>query len=135
MFGLGKKKTEIEEAEEKEAKIIKAAEKENPEDVKIVTQAPKEVSEEEAKDTEPSQEDSKEEIPPLTYKEMKALKKSRYEKIASKFNKAYVLKNKRTGQIVEIRAINAFHACNIIGWKKNKVKVLEEKDVENEDGQ
>ena len=67
--------------------------------------------------------------PSLTWKEMKALKKSRYHEIFDKFDHSYVLKNKRTGQIVEIRAASSFHACNIIGWRKNKVVILEEKII------
>lgn len=79
--------------------------------------------------------DGEEEIPPLTYKEMRALKRSKYAEVANKFKKIFLLKNKRTGQIVEIRAASAFHACNFIGWKPNRVKVLEqreEKVVEDE---
>jgi len=69
--------------------------------------------------------------PPLTYREMKSLKKNRYEEIMDnpKCTKSYVLKNKKTGQIVEIKAFSSFHACNIIGWKPNKVSVIEEKDL------
>lgn len=68
--------------------------------------------------------EEKEEIPPLTYKEGRALKRSRYSEIANKFNTAYVLKNTKTGQIVEIRAASSFHACNLIGWKPNRVVVM-----------
>ena len=62
--------------------------------------------------------------PPLTWKEMKALKRARYHEIIEKFNKAFLLKNRRTGQVVEIRAASAFHACKIIGWKPNRTKLL-----------
>jgi len=80
--------------------------------------------------------DSKEELiideedaapPPLTHREVKALKRSRYEQeIAnnSKFKNSYVIQNKRTKQVVELRAASPVHACNIIGWKTRKVKVL-----------
>jgi hypothetical protein len=63
---------------------------------------------------------------------MRALKKSRYETDMldnPRCTKAYLLKNKKTGQIVELRAFSSFHACNLIGWKPNKVVVLEEKDL------
>ena len=69
--------------------------------------------------------------PPLTRKEAKALKRSDYDKIAEKFNTSYVLKNTKTGQIVEIRAASSFHACNIIGWKPNRVKILSERKTES----
>jgi len=69
--------------------------------------------------------------PPLGYKEMRALKKSRYEEDIldnPKCIKSFILKNKKTGQIVELKAFSSFHACNVIGWKPNKVIVLGEKD-------
>ena len=71
--------------------------------------------------------------PPLTYKEAKALKRSRYDKdIANnpKFKHAYVIQNKKTGQIVEIRAASAVHASNIIGWKPKRVKLLDVRCLE-----
>lgn len=77
-------------------------------------------------------EEKKIEIPPLTEKEFKALKNSRYEQTIMnnpRFKKAYVLLNRKTKQIVEIRAASSFHACNIIGWKANKVVVLQETDI------
>jgi hypothetical protein len=84
------------------------------------------------KDSKDSKEEEKPEIPPLTYKEMKYLKRSRYETDVMnnpKFKKAYLLKNIRTGQMAEIRAASSFHACNIIGWKVNRVVVMSEKDI------
>jgi hypothetical protein len=64
--------------------------------------------------------------PPLTYKEARALKKARYEDVIKnpKFKQSFVLLNKKTGQVVEIKAASSFHACNIIGWKPNKVTIL-----------
>jgi len=70
---------------------------------------------------------------PLTYKEAKAFKKSKYgEKIANndKFTKIYIIRNKRTNQVVELRAASPIHACNIIGWKPRKVQVLDVKTIE-----
>jgi hypothetical protein len=68
---------------------------------------------------------------PLTFKEMKAMQKAGYEKIVEdkKFTKMFVLKNIKTNQIAEIRAASSFHACNIIGWKANKVVVIQEKEA------
>ena len=79
-----------------------------------------------------TQDKEKIEIPPLTEKEFKALKNARYEQSIMnnpRFKKAYVLLNKKTKQIVEIRAASSFHACNIIGWKPKKVRVLQETDI------
>lgn len=70
--------------------------------------------------------------PHLTNREAKYLKRARYDKILDKFNTAYVLKNNKTGQIVEIRAASSFHACNIIGWKPNRVTVIDKKAVGTE---
>lgn len=71
---------------------------------------------------------------PLTIKEANALKYSRYEeKIAhnNKFKKAFVIRNKKTNQVVELRAASSFHACKIIGWRPRKVQVLSVRDIEN----
>jgi hypothetical protein len=71
-------------------------------------------------------------IPSVGLKEMKALKKARYNEIAEKYKTSFVLKKKKTGQIVEIRAASSFHACKIIGWKPTQVSVLEVSEVEEE---
>jgi len=72
--------------------------------------------------------DKKEEptFQPLTWKEQKALKKAKYSEIErlKKFPDVYVIRNKRTNQMAEIRAASACHACTIIGWKPNKVRVM-----------
>jgi len=71
---------------------------------------------------------------PLTFKEAKALKRSRYEdKIAhnSNFKKSYIIRNKKTNQVVEVRAASPLHAANIIGWRARTVEVLETKDIES----
>jgi len=65
---------------------------------------------------------------PITWKEIKALNKSRYDQIRTKFKKTFIIANKRTGQIVEISAASSIHACKIIGWKSRKVRVLEVKE-------
>ena len=72
--------------------------------------------------------------PTLGIKELKALKKSKYHEIVDKFNTIYVIKNKRTGVIVELRGASSFHCCNLIGWRPRHVTVIEEKDapIENQ---
>ncbi len=70
---------------------------------------------------------------PLTYKEMKALKRANYEtKIMNnpEYKTVYLLGNTKTGQMVAIRAASSFHACQIIGWKPSRVKLLGSKVVE-----
>jgi len=70
---------------------------------------------------------------PLTRREMKYLKRSRYlETKDSPQYKTFVLFNKKTGQMVELNAASSFHACKTIGWKPNQVRVIaqKEKDIE-----
>jgi hypothetical protein len=64
---------------------------------------------------------------------MKALKRVNYEtKIMNNPNYkiVYLLGNTKTGQVVAIRAASSFHACQIIGWKSSRVKLLGSKVVE-----
>jgi len=136
MFGLGKKK---QEKKELEATIASPSEKDveatkRSKDISAATYSGHEAAAEESPPvtaTVTDQLEEEEEIPPLTYKEARALKKARYDKVAPKFNTAYLLKNIRTGQIVELRAASSTHACNIIGWKPRKVRVLETKIIED----
>ena len=83
-------------------------------------------------DTNSSEEQEDIQIPPITWREIKHLKKAKYDQTNNKFDNSYVILNKRTGQIVEINACSPVHACNIIGWKPRKVKVLEVKDAKAE---
>ena len=105
MFGLGKKETD-------EIKKV-------PEDVNPVEESKEHVCDE----------NCQHEPPRLTRREAKYLKRASYDPNNTKFNTAYVLRNKRTGQIVEIRAASSFHACNIIGWKINRVSLLAQRDL------
>jgi len=70
----------------------------------------------------------------ITWKEIKALKRSRYFEKKDNFPKAYLLKHKRTGAIAEVQGASSVHACGFIGWKPRHVTVLEVKDTtaENE---
>ena len=67
----------------------------------------------------------KQETPSITWKDIKALKRSKYFKIKDKYDKAFVLSHNKTGAIVEIQAASSFHACNIIGWRPRHTKVIE----------
>ena len=146
MFGIGKKKAgvagvagvaeEVEEVEEVEVtpEVVEEVPIDKEEFLENVRQI-EGMSEADYVDTvtDKKQQEGKEkenEEVPLSYKEFKALKKCKYEtKIANnpRFKNIYVLKNKRNGMIVEIRAASSFHACNIIGWKSNRVSIIEEK--------
>lgn len=72
-----------------------------------------------------------ESLPPLTSKEYRALKKAKYGSIANKYNQAFLLRNKKTGQVVEIRAVGSYHACRIIGWKPQQVTLLQTRTIED----
>jgi len=69
---------------------------------------------------------------PLTWKEAKALKQAKYaDKIADnkKFKNIYVIRNKKTNQVVELRAASPVHAANIIGWRPRRIQVLDVRDA------
>lgn len=61
----------------------------------------------------------------VTKKDLANLKRNKYDKIMNQFKDAFVIQNKKTGQIVEIRALNSFHACNLIGWRPKNCKVID----------
>ncbi|MFA7219159.1 MAG: hypothetical protein WC119_01395 [Synergistaceae bacterium] len=61
----------------------------------------------------------------LNWKDVKSLKRSRYFEKKDKYEKAFVLRNKKTGAIVEIQAVSTIDACKSIGWRPRHVKLLE----------
>lgn len=71
--------------------------------------------------------------PTLSIKEFRALKRAKYDKIADNFQYAYVIKNKKTGVIVEVRAATSLHACNIIGWRPRHVQLIEVIDTKKKE--
>ena len=134
MFNWGKKAKETDEKaesvkDENKIELQESSSSTAPQTQESVTITPVE-AEHVHDDNCEHQEEAVQQPPPLTHREAKYLKRSQYEKIAEKFNTSYVLKNTRTGQIVEIRAASSFHACNIIGWKPNRVKILSERKIE-----
>ena len=68
----------------------------------------------------------------LSFKEEKALKKSRYAEKCKLFDKSFVIKNKRTGMIVELKASSSIQAANFIGWKANHTVLIKQKDLKDE---
>ena len=69
-------------------------------------------------------------VPQITWREVKALKRSRYFDVKDKFNTAYVIQNRKTGAIAEIQAASTVHAANFIGWRPKQVKLLETVNVQ-----
>ena len=140
MFGLGKKKKDDQETKVEHTNREDNSIKETAPEINVKREIDKETKvelREKDNGTEKSKKENKDnkenkdkavEVP-LTYKEFKALKKANYNQIAPKFNKSFLIKNIKTGQIVEIRAASSYHACNIIGWRPRRVKVLEEKMI------
>lgn len=117
VFGLGKKK---------EKEIVNSESPSKATDANVIVD--KEIKEPENIEEVKEVEEKPEGPPPLTEKEAKALKRSRYEekiKDNPKFKNTYIIRNKRTGQIVQLRAASGVHAANIIGWRPRRVQVLD----------
>jgi len=68
----------------------------------------------------------------LSKKEMKKLKNNGYEKASAKYDKVFVIKNKRTGMIVELKAASAYQASGFIGWRPRHTILLKEKNIKAE---
>lgn len=58
-------------------------------------------------------------------KDVRSLKQHKYDVIAERFDKGYVIRNTKTGQIVELRAATACHAATMINWRHRQVEVLD----------
>jgi len=71
-----------------------------------------------------------EEVPSLTMKDFRWLKKSNYEEERKKYSTTYVLKHK-TGKVAELKASTPFHACQMIKWKPNQCKVIDVREDES----
>jgi hypothetical protein len=80
--------------------------------------------------------EEKKESPGITIdgKDYKYLKKNKYDEVRQKFTKTFVLQHKQNkNKIVELRAASATHACKLIHWKPNQVKLLAIKEDETSD--
>ena len=67
----------------------------------------------------------------LDGKDQKWLKKNKYNEICNRFSKIFVLQNKKhPSKIAELRAASPVHACSLIHWKPNQVRIIEIKEVE-----
>jgi len=67
-------------------------------------------------------------------KDYKYLKKNKYDQVRQQFTKTFVLQHKHNkNKIVELRAASAAHACKLIHWKPNQVKLLAVKEDESVD--
>jgi len=65
---------------------------------------------------------------PLTNKDLQHLKENNYNSVISKFDKKFIIRNKRTGQIAELYAASSFHAANLIGWRPRQIELIEIKE-------
>jgi len=64
----------------------------------------------------------------LSEDEMKRLKNNGYRQdLGDESWKTYVIRNKKSGKIAEIRAASAVHASNLIGWRPRHIEVIQEK--------
>jgi len=90
----------------------------------------KENKEVEKVDNEKIQKAQEENAPiPLSWKEVKSLKRNRYNDNIDNYNKSFVIKNIRTGMIVEVRAASSFQAAKFIGWRPRHTVVIKVKDL------
>ena len=80
-----------------------------------------------------NRDNEKKSIPSIGWREIKALKRSRYLDVKDKYDKAFILSNKRTKQVVEIQAASSLQACQMIGWKPRHIKVLDVLNVKDRD--
>jgi len=70
----------------------------------------------------------------ITKKDFSNLKKSKYDEVRNKFKTVFVLQHRKFPEkIVELRAASPVHACNMIHWKPQQVRLLETRTVETED--
>lgn len=60
----------------------------------------------------------------VSFKDSQNLKKNRYFEIKDKYETAYILQNKKTGRIVEIKAATPYHAMRLVGWKPKQTVQL-----------
>lgn len=61
----------------------------------------------------------------LSKKEIHSLKQARYNEKIDKFDTSYVIMNKKTGMIVEMKAMSPMHACTMIGWRVKNCKLMD----------
>ncbi len=67
-------------------------------------------------------------------KDYKYLKKNKYDQVRQQFKKTFVLQHKHDSKkIVELRAASPTHACKLIHWKPNQVRLLAVKEEETVD--
>jgi len=57
--------------------------------------------------------------------EFKAMRKQKYKEKKEILDTSYVIQNKRTGQIVEIKALSSIMAAKTVGWRPRHTKVLQ----------
>jgi hypothetical protein len=60
----------------------------------------------------------------LSNREINSLKRKNYLESSKKFNQSFVVLNKKTGMLVEMRAATSYHACTMIGWRPKNCRIL-----------
>jgi hypothetical protein len=123
MFGKGKKKETVEIKTEEAKTTVLIDDTATGDLVSEIPTTTSVVTNEETVDNAP---------PPLGWRELKALRQNKYSDKSSKFDNAFVIKHKRTGMIVELRAASSVHACTLIGWRPKQVTLLKVKDFKDE---
>lgn len=66
----------------------------------------------------------------ISKRELASLKLNNYDKIEKQFKDSFVIRNNKTGLIVELKAASSYHACKIIGWRAKNCTVLDVSSIE-----
>jgi len=69
----------------------------------------------------------------LSYDDFKALKRSKYHDKQNQFSESFVILNKKTNSVVELKAASVVQACKFIGWRPRHVQLLETRSHEKND--
>jgi len=60
----------------------------------------------------------------LMPKDIGSLRQNKYDSSSNFFKETFIIKNNKNGQIVELKAANAFHATNLIGWRPRHTTLI-----------
>jgi hypothetical protein len=63
----------------------------------------------------------------------KHLKRAKYDTKTNIYDKAYVIENKKTKTIIEVKASSSTHACSIAGWRPRHTKLIDIINVKERD--
>ena len=77
---------------------------------------------------------NKEEEVHISADDMRSIRNSNYKDHKDKYDKSYVIQNKKTKVIVEVVAASSIMAAKTLGWRPRHTIVIQENEVENKNG-